>query len=100
MAVARTSCQSRAMSAAVVRCDDVEFVSVRLRLQLRAAEAQRQAVHLSGRALLFQICERQVAQLMTLKNVAEIFQFACDFNFVQLRRSAKQFICQGSVWAD
>ncbi len=44
---------------------------------------------------LIQVCERQLAQLLTLRNAAEILQFAQDLgSAVQIRESASQFVCQ------
>ncbi len=44
---------------------------------------------------LIQLCERQLAQLLTLRNAADILQFGHDFACAtQIRASASQFICQ------
>ncbi len=42
---------------------------------------------------LIEICERQLASLLTLKNVGEILQLANDFNAEQLKYTCKQYIC-------
>ena len=66
---------------AIVSSEDIEFISN----VLIAADQ-----FLIKR--LVQICERQLSYLMTLKNVAEILQFAVNFNAVQLQRSAMEFV--------
>ena len=40
------------------------------------------------------MCEKEAARLITLKNCAEILQFATDCSAKQLVRTAHQFICQ------
>lgn len=43
---------------------------------------------------LVNLCESHLCTLLSLRNVAEIFQFALDYNAVNLERGAMQFICQ------
>ena len=45
-------------------------------------------------ARLKEVCERQLVQLLTLKNAAEMLQFASDYGAGQLARSAMQFLSQ------
>ena len=42
---------------------------------------------------LVQICEKQLASLLTLKNVGEILQLSCEFNAEQLRKCCMDFVC-------
>ena len=42
---------------------------------------------------LVTICEKQLATLLTLKNVGEILQLSYDFNALQLKRCCLDFIC-------
>ena len=46
---------------------------------------------------LIQICELQLSQLFTLKNVTEVLQFAFDYSAEQLQKTAMQFIIQNLV---
>ncbi|XP_059088832.1 inhibitor of Bruton tyrosine kinase-like [Tigriopus californicus] len=43
---------------------------------------------------LVNLCESHLCTLFSLRNIAEIFQFALDYNAVNLERGAMQFICQ------
>ena len=45
-------------------------------------------------ARLKEVCERQLVQQLTLKNAAELLQFASDYGAGQLARSAMQFLSQ------
>ena len=42
---------------------------------------------------LIQVCEKQLTNLLTLKNVGEILQFSHDFNAEQLNKTCKDFVC-------
>merc|ERR1711963_1008322 len=42
---------------------------------------------------LVSICEKQLASLLTLKNVGEILQLASDFNANQLKDCCMDFVC-------
>ena len=42
---------------------------------------------------LVTICEKQLATLLTLKNVGEILQLSYDFNALQLKKCCLDFIC-------
>ena len=42
---------------------------------------------------LVTICEKQLASLLTLKNVGEILQLSYDFNALQLKKCCMDFIC-------
>ena len=42
---------------------------------------------------LIQVCEKQLTNLLTLKNVGEILQFSHDFNAEQLKKTCKDFVC-------
>ena len=50
-------------------------------------------------ARLVELCERQLVQQLTLKNAAEVLQFAFDFGAKQLARSAMQFLSQNMAAA-
>jgi hypothetical protein len=43
---------------------------------------------------LIEVCERQLVQMLNLKNAAEMLQFAFDFSAKQLGRSAMQYLSQ------
>ncbi len=44
---------------------------------------------------LIQLCERQLSQLLTLRNAAEVLQFSHELDCAgQIRRSCLQFVCQ------
>ena len=42
---------------------------------------------------LISICEKQLASLLTLKNVGEILQLSSDFNAAQLKDCCMDFVC-------
>ena len=42
---------------------------------------------------LVQICEKQLATLLTLKNVGEILQLAAEFHALQLKSNCMDFVC-------
>lgn len=42
---------------------------------------------------LCEICEDVLVGLLTLKNAADLLEFACIYNAKQLKMSAMQFIC-------
>ena len=42
---------------------------------------------------LVQICEKQLATLLTLKNVGEILQLAAEFHTLQLKTNCMDFVC-------
>lgn len=42
---------------------------------------------------LCEICEDVLVGLLTLKNAADLLEFACTYNAKQLKVSAMQFIC-------
>ena len=48
---------------------------------------------------LVELCERQLVQQLTLKNAAEMLQFAFDYGAKQLARSAMQFLSQNMAAA-
>ena len=48
---------------------------------------------------LVEQCERQLVQMLTLKNAAEVLQFAFDYGAKQLARSAMQFLSQNMAAA-
>lgn len=46
---------------------------------------------------LRETCERIIAGLLTLKNAAELLEFASRYNAVGLKTTIMQFICQNLV---
>ncbi len=86
--VAMTDFLYRDESAGVSGSDDTEFLC-----NLLVAADQL----LLGR--LVELCERQLAQLLTLKNAGQVLRFAFDYGAKQLGRSAMQFLSQNMAVA-
>ncbi len=76
----------REEASTVANSEDIEFVSTVL-----ATADQLLAPR------LVHLCERQLVQMLTLRNVAELLQFAYDFHAAQLKASAMQFVCQNAA---